>query len=484
MDSGINLWILVEPMVERNEFKPYLEQLIRKNGQEIKASQLSLLDEFVNDEKLLEAFIQIKTNQKTMLEKWKERTQIEDIKSKQIVLTNGTVGRAYDYVFDIKQLTLLGLGDYDVVINPVVGVSFDKTDNKISGTLMEAGEHILIMSFRLQSESPETLAHKKEIKLIVNPDPKSLWKNVDSDANDPYWKKDDVSSSRKFGLKNLVVGSKRGRSHAHEGIFRDDAYAFEYYDETGWGIIAVADGAGSAKYSRKGSELACKAVIEYFGSFNSERFSEMEVTIQSYLENETEESIQAISNQFIAHLGKAALCGQNSIREECTSEGAEMRDFSTTLIFSIVKKYGEKYVIASFWVGDGGIGIYSKEKNEVYVLGIPDSGEFAGQTRFLTMSDIFANGAYANRIKFKVVEDFTALVLMTDGITDPKFQTDNNLNRIEIWNQFWADLNGENQDNCGIDFSGSVDEAENALMTWLDFWSPGNHDDRTIAILY
>jgi hypothetical protein len=86
-----------------------------------------------------------------------------------------------------------------------------------------------------------------------------------------------------------------------------------------------------------------------------------------------------------------------------------------------------KYVIASFWVGDGGIGIYNKEKNEVFVLGTPDSGEFAGQTRFLTMSDIFADGAYANRVKFKIVEDFTALVLMTDGITDPKFQTDNNL---------------------------------------------------------
>ena len=22
------------------------------------------------------------------------------------------------------------------------------------------------------------------------------------------------------------------------------------------------------------------------------------------------------------------------------------------------------------------------------------------------------------------------------------------------------------------------------LLDWLDFWSPGNHDDRTIAILY
>ena len=161
-----------------------------------------------------------------------------------------------------------------------------------------------------------------------------------------------------------------------------------------------------------------------------------------------------------------------------------MRDYSTTLIFALIKKYDTKYVIASFWVGDGGIGIYNKEKNEVFVLGTPDSGEFAGQTRFLTMSDIFAEGAYANRVKFKVVEDFTALVLMTDGITDPKFQTDNNLSRIEKWNELWADLEGANQDNCKVDFTKPIEEVEAELMTWLDFWSPGNHDDRTIAILY
>ena len=85
------------------------------------------------------------------------------------------------------------------------------------------------------------------------------------------------------------------------------------------------------------------------------------------------------------------------------------------------------------------------------------------------MSDIFSEGAYANRVKFKVVEDFTALVLMTDGITDPKFQTDNNLSRIEKWNELWADLEGVNQDNCKVDFSKPIEEVEliNSLMMAL-----------------
>ena len=35
----------------------------------------------------------------------------------------------------------------------------------------------------------------KEVKLLVNPDPKSLWKNLDSNREDPYWKEDNASSS-------------------------------------------------------------------------------------------------------------------------------------------------------------------------------------------------------------------------------------------------------------------------------------------------
>ena len=161
-----------------------------------------------------------------------------------------------------------------------------------------------------------------------------------------------------------------------------------------------------------------------------------------------------------------------------------IKDYSTTLIFTLVKQFEFGYAIASFWVGDGGVGIYNNSANELTVLGEPDSGEFAGQTRFLTMSDIFRDGAYVTRIKFKVVKDFTAIVLMTDGITDPKFQTDANLSRIEKWHELRADLGGSNPDGVKVDFTGGEADAAAALMQWMDFWSPGNHDDRTIAILY
>jgi len=76
------------------------------------------------------------------------------------------------------------------------------------------------------------------------------------------------------------------------------------------------------------------------------------------------------------------------------------------------------------------------------------------------------------------------LLLMTDGIADPKFQTDANLQENEVWRELWQDLNGANEDGAKVNFAGSPAEVQECLLSWLDFWSPGNHDDRTIAILY
>jgi len=99
------------------------------------------------------------------------------------------------------------------------------------------------------------------------------------------------------------------------------------------------------------------------------------------------------------------------------------------------------------------------------------------------MPEIIKNDLY-KRMRFDIVEDFTALILMTDGITDPKFETDANLYRIEKWHAFWDDLNGNNEDNAKVDFADDNEQAAEQLLKWLDFWSKGNHDDRTIAILF
>ncbi|MBK7969599.1 MAG: protein phosphatase 2C domain-containing protein [Bacteroidetes bacterium] len=199
--------------------------------------------------------------------------------------------------------------------------------------LKKSGEHLIILNFQLKNDSAEKPFNKKEIKLIVNPDPKSLWIAKDSDSSDKYWKADCASVHAIVGTKQLVIASKRGRSHAQEGIFRDDDFGYSYFEETGWGIIAVADGAGSAKYSRKGSLIACNEVISYFENLDKERLQELELSIQNNIKDTTEENQKILSSYFIEHLGKAAFGAQVKIKDEALANNATIKDYSTTLIF-------------------------------------------------------------------------------------------------------------------------------------------------------
>ena len=62
--------------------------------------------------------------------------------------------------------------------------------------------------------------------------------------------------------------------------------------------------------------------------------------------------------------------------------------------------------------------------------------------------------------------------MMTDGVSDPKFETDANLAKSEKWAALWQKLQPIFQ----------AEQPAAALEEWLDFWSPGNHDDRTLAL--
>ena len=124
--------------------------------------------------------------------------------------------------------------------------------------------------------------------------------------------------------------------------------------------------------------------------------------------------------------------------------------------------------------------VYDADKHTADMLGMPDEGEFAGQTRFLTMPEIFSDSnSFYNRCRFKIYPDFTALMLMTDGVSDPKFETDANLQNIDMWDALWKDL----ADN-GVELTDDNEKSREQLLEWLNFWDRGNHDDRTIAILY
>ena len=406
-----------------------------------------------------------------------------------ITLPNGRVGEDYNVSVPFK---IENIEDYTIEGLEELGLTFTKTEEgfSISGTAQpedkKGGDFPLILRYTrkgaIEGEQPKV----RKLNLILNPDPRTLWKDISTPRDIEYFKEDSqmeyvkVEAVNDESRKNIVAASQRGRSHAHEGKPRDDHFKLHYCKDTEWYIIAVADGAGSAKYSREGSRIACETVVKScIESLSND--AEFEQAIRSYNENQdSNEALRTVRNQAYQIMGRAALKAFNEIKTEAERKQAKTKDYATTMLLAICKKFDFGWAIGSFWVGDGAMCVYNEQTHTAEMLGMPDEGEFAGQTRFLTMPEIFNDReSFYNRFRIKIYPDFSALMLMTDGVSDPKFETDANLQNIDKWDALWNDLK-EN----GVELTDDNEKSQEQLLEWLNFWDRGNHDDRTIAILY
>ena len=467
------------------ETKKYIQALLSQNKIEISTKQLPLFDEFATNENNIDSVRIIQENQKMIMANWKLKTRIEDIISQQVLLPNGTVNKKYETKVDF-----IKLGWGDVIYSEIVdldgtGLEFNNEEELLFGSPLLSGDLKIKLLFRIDGEEEESVLNEKTITIVINPDPKSLWKDIESDKNDPYWKEDNVAVSSDFLDKKIVIASKRGRSHANVGSFRDDDFAFKSINSTGWNVMAVSDGAGSATLSRQGSKMSCDLIVSYFEeNFTEEFLKDFDETLLHHHNKTDEDSSKKISHFVYNNLSKAAHYTHKKLEEFATKSERPLKDFHSTLIFALVKKYEFGYAILTFGVGDCPIGLVNKDQSEIKLMNWLDVGEFGGGTRFITMPEIFQSDKFSTRFGFKLVVDFSYLMLMTDGIYDPKFVVEANLEKIEKWNEFIEDLQGKNEDNCKVDFDKDNSEIASQLSTWMDFWNPGNHDDRTLAIIY
>ena len=409
------------------------------------------------------------------------------IKELPIVIPNGTVGKEYTSTIRlpeniVEEYWIEGLEAIGLQGNPI-----EHNICVISGTPNEAGSFEIVLKYKYKGAIDEKDLLQRKFSIAINPDPRTLWKNIPTPVDIEYYQPDSdrtyVKVEARDGKpqKDIVAASQRGRSHAHEGNPRDDHYRVEYLEDCGWYIMAVADGAGSAKYSRKGSWLACDTSVEHCKSYFSDEKSlhDFEEYITTYNGDANDEYRKLLGDSIHQLIGNAAFKSYKAIEAESNAKGVPIKNYATTLLLAVCKKFDFGWFVASFWVGDGAMCIYDKERRYFKLLGTPDEGEFAGQTRFLTMSEIFRDvTSFYGRLKFSIEQDFTSLMLMTDGVSDPMFETDANLNRIEKWDALWENITKE------VELTDDNTESQYQLLKWLDFWSQGNHDDRTIAILY
>lgn len=386
-----------------------------------------------------------------------------------LTLPNAKVGVDYrEQLFDTSKM---GPFQYEVIVSPPdAGLIYNHEDGFVSGKPTKACDVTVTIRYQLKDWK------EWGFQIYVNPDPSSLWKDLPTDPNAPYQKDNSAVGALAIGGKRAIAASQRGRSHSQEGKFRDDHFLIHTLGDDDWGIIAVADGAGSAKYSREGSKIACEVVVDNIVSGITSNLTPVLDSLKGKILGEVQE-LKQVKDALYMLLGGAGLKALNAIKKEAEEKQLKTKDYATTLIVSVVRKIEQGWFVGAFWIGDGGVGVYRKGES-VNLLGEPDGGEFAGQTRFLTSTEIWESKEIFNRVRYVVVDDFTSLVLMTDGVSDPKFETENNLKSLKHWDSFWDDL------SQGVKFDPANYGADKELLKWLDFWSPGNHDDRTICILY
>jgi hypothetical protein len=354
-----------------------------------------------------------------------------------------------------------------------IGLSFSSKTSQIAGNPTLAGELRFELEFQPEGQDAVQIY---DAALTVNPDPTSLWKNKPSPVDGPYYKTEHRIEEMAAGELFMLAASQRGRSHAHEGTFRDDDFSLLHLQETDWWLVAVSDGAGSAKYSRRGSQLACDAAINHMRGF----LVDANNAVDQALAQEGDEK-PGLKTALYHLLPTAAYDAHKAIEAESKnpsvglSSPPSMRDYAATLLLLALKKTPQGWFAASFAIGDGGAGCVMSDG-----AGVPltkaDGGDFAGQTMFVTMPGIFKPESLMARLEMRWLENFQALVVMTDGVTDPKFSSDAAFADSEKWRTFWDEVKTASESSPGH-FSAEQ------MLEWLSFPSPGNHDDRTIVLI-
>lgn len=391
-----------------------------------------------------------------------------------IALPNGTVGKPY-VIEPGKIARAISAQRKDdperakivhLQIPENCGLFFDVASGTITGTPTRSLDEQLYLDYIPSQYSPSISC---KVSLFINPDPASLWKDLDSDPNAPYQKPALAHSEHALGQFRIVAASRRGRSHANKGEFRDDDYAIGHADSTGWLVVSVADGAGSAKYSRKGSQIASRVACDWLiKNLDSPEYAEWGETAESGSEAKTQRDIRDL-------LYNAALLTHYKIKEEVEkpteilTEAPVIRNYDTTLILLLLKKIDAGYYAATFSVGDGGAGLFLEPDQAVPLMNA-DGGEHAGQTTFVTIASSLSASEenLAHRFSQATVVNFSLALAMTDGITDPKFPSDAAFADPSCWQALSNELKPVLHESA-------------SLLEWMNFFSPGNHDDRTLV---
>ena len=276
-------------------------------------------------------------------------------------------------------------------------------------------------------------------------------------------------------------GSLRGLSHKHSGTYCDDSFNFKVVDN--WQVLITADGMGSAELGRMGSAFSVSTAI----TFLQKSLIHLEQVFSQHNWNETTRDLaESLVKSMILH---AAIEVRKTLSKLAHSRGVNLRDMHTTFLMSLIRQCSDGYWVINFQVGDGAIfGITKQENNrfEIYQLTAAARGQHASQTLPITSSNVDLE--LPEKISSGFIENLSAMVLMTDGVSEDAIGED-----AELLNLMLGDPISPQRDYTLLDkddiplrgyLLGAIRQGESGLRHWLDYFKKQSNDDRTLLVMY
>jgi serine/threonine protein phosphatase PrpC len=350
-------------------------------------------------------------------------------------------GVPYDQRIDVPP----GLRLRAVYLDERCGVrAVPQEPGRLVGTPALDGTHLI----RLECADANGATVRGEAQLVISRDPRSLWRNVPSERSTAYWKPDQVSQRALCRGWRALALSRRGRAHANVGKCREDDVALQAVGEH-MIAVAVADGAGSAAASRLGSHLAVTAAIQALGA-----------------------GAPALTPETLhSRLSEAAGAAATALHAAVEHHGMALADLSTTLLLCVLVPEPPG-LLGCLQIGDGAIA--ASDGTRIQPLSSADHGDYAGQTMFLSNARLEPR-ELATRIHVRALQPMHWVMLATDGVTDPHLETEQAMHDAHCWAPIATQLERATAD---------PEQAEHILAQWLDAFTPGHHDDRTLVLLH
>jgi hypothetical protein len=420
-------------------------------------------------------------------------------------LENAKQGQPVDY--DIR--AVIGFDPDWVVWTKVDGfetlsLQADFEGNRIKGAPPVGSDFRLRLVFACRGY--EELTHELDLLLTCNMDPELRWKDIERNQSDDepvvaeeakfslgkmaeavrstptsyelrapddvFSKPNRVSRRQTEGDFDLAYASIRGRSHIKSGSFREDDVEARFFHGGKAVAIVVSDGAGSAPLSRRGSLIVTEVGITHLVELGQKLLQDPES-----LKRRTQVALDGFASavqSIQAHVKFEADCIQQSRPD------FQPKEMNATFLAALVLPTQSGHVLLSYSVGDGAIGLgHAGQASGIKC--VPDHGQSAGQTLF-----ILSKGAEdaERRLVFTELPDAFALLLMSDGVSDPRF-SDGSETKPEAWEALAHDLCAKVKDEPlgqGVERI-EIYKDRGPLCEWLDSYEKGHHDDRTIAVL-